>query len=64
MSGSYDLTDLLITTNDLLGSPGVYDVEVTAPGYKPWRLKRVRPIVSDCDQIVGRVFPAWLIPTS
>ena len=27
MSGSYDLTDLPIATNDLLGSPGVYDGE-------------------------------------
>ncbi len=46
------------------GRDGVYDVEVTAPGYKPWYLKRVRPIVSDCDDVLGRTFPAWLIPTS
>jgi carboxypeptidase-like protein len=43
---------------------GVYDVEVTAPGYKPWYLKRVRPVVTVCGQVVGRDFPAWLIPTT
>jgi hypothetical protein len=46
------------------GRDGVYDVEVNAPGYKPWYLNRVRPIVSDCDQVIGRSFTAWLIPTS
>jgi hypothetical protein len=46
------------------GRDGVYDVEVTAPGYMPWYLKRVRPVVSDCDEVLGRQFTAWLIPIS
>jgi hypothetical protein len=46
------------------GRDGVYDVEVTAPGYKPWYLKRVRPVVAACDEVLGRQFPAWLIPTT
>ena len=46
------------------GRDGVYDVEVTARGYKSWSLRRVRPAVSDCDEVVGRIFSAWLIPTS
>ena len=45
------------------GRDGVYDLEILAPGYKPWFLKKVRPIVSDCDGFLGRVLPAWLIPT-
>jgi hypothetical protein len=43
---------------------GVYDVEVTAPGYKPWYMKRVRPVVTECGEVLGRQFTAWLIPTS
>lgn len=46
------------------GRDGVYDVEVTARSYRPWYLRRARPVVSDCDQVMGRGFPAWLIPTS
>lgn len=45
------------------GRDGVYDVEVTAGGYKAWHLERVRPVVSECTGVIGRVFPAWLIPT-
>jgi hypothetical protein len=41
--------------------PGVYDVEVAAPGYATWRLSDM-PIAQDCQGLHGRTFPVWLLP--
>jgi hypothetical protein len=41
--------------------PGVYDVEVAAPGYATWRLYDM-PIAQDCQGLHGRTFPVWLLP--
>jgi hypothetical protein len=40
---------------------GIYDVEVAAPAYAPWRLYGM-PIVEDCEGLHGRTFPVWLLP--
>jgi hypothetical protein len=43
---------------------GSYDVRVTAPGYKTWQARDVRPPTSSCYGVEGRYLPVWLLPTS
>jgi len=43
---------------------GSYDVRVTAPGYKAWQARGVRPATSSCYGVEGRWIPVWLLPTS
>lgn len=43
---------------------GSYDVRVTAPGYKPWQARGLRPATSSCYGVEGRWVPVWLLPTS
>jgi carboxypeptidase family protein len=61
-SQSYSTDSLLLgAAND---RDGKYDVRVTAPGYKSWRARGVRPPVSSCYGVQGRQLPVWLLPTS
>lgn len=46
------------------GRDGTYLVDVSAPGYRPWNARHVRPIIDICNRFTRRALRVWLLPTS